>query len=106
MFFQDNETSEDITDFFMLKRMDVVRTSSRLEMEERRRRLDFLKDKTLIVSTNLLAIGLDVESLRVVVNFDLPCDRRTDKVDKKTYTYRNGRCARFGKKIVLTQANS
>lgn len=76
--------------------MNVSTTSTRLDMAERRHRLELIKDATLIVSSNILAQGIDIESLRVVVNFDLPADRRTNHVDQRTYTYRIGRCSRFG----------
>lgn len=89
-----------------MKRMNVLHTSKRLDMDERRQRLDAIKNTTLIISTNLLAHAIDIESLRIVINFDLPADRRTDAVDKKMYMYRIGRCSRFGKQIIYTIANS
>lgn len=90
---------ENITNFFFLKKMDVLNTNASLSMEERRRRLGTLQEKkvTMIVTTNLLARALDIDSLRVVINFDLPKDKRTNMVDKTSYVYRIGRCSRFGK---------
>lgn len=86
--------------------MKVLNTNTRLGMKERRRRFDLINERTLIVSTSLLARAIDIESLRVVVNFDLPSDRRTDAVDVNTYMYRIGRSSRFGKYTIFTTAVS
>lgn len=86
--------------------MKVLNTNTRLGMKERRRRFDLINERTLIVSTSLLARAIDIESLRVVVNFDLPSDRRTDAVDVNTYMYRIGRRSRFGKYTIFTTAVS
>lgn len=81
--------------------MDVLSANKTPDTEARRHRFDLLKEKTMIVSTNLLARAIDIASLRVVINIDLPSDLRTNAVDGKTYLYRIGRCSRFGKWIKL-----
>ena len=56
--------------------------------------IEFLvfKDKklTLLLATDLLARGIDIDSLECVVNFDVPRDI-------ETYTHRAGRTGRMGK---------
>ena len=42
-------------------------------------------------------IGIDVEQVTVVVNFDVPVDREGN-ADFETYLHRIGRTGRFGKK--------
>lgn len=59
-----------------------------LRMEE------FRSAKTrVLISTNLLARGIDVQGVSVVFNFDLPPFE-----DKENYIHRIGRCGRFGRK--------
>ena len=43
-----------------------------------------------------LFVGIDVEQVTVVVNFDLPVDMRGN-ADCETYLHRIGRTGRFGK---------
>lgn len=54
------------------------------------------KEKVLI-TTNVLSRGIDVEQVTIVVNFDLPMDMNR-KADCETYLHRIGRTGRFGKK--------
>ena len=56
--------------------------------------LDFKNGKTrLLLSTDLLARGIDVQQLNLVINFDLPRS-------KETYIHRIGRSGRYGRKGV------
>jgi ATP-dependent RNA helicase DDX19/DBP5 len=56
----------------------------------------------VLITTNVLARGVDVPAVAVVVNFDLPTERlgNTGRVlgDCATYVHRIGRCSRFGRK--------
>jgi superfamily II DNA/RNA helicase len=55
---------------------------------------DFRESKTrLLLTTDLLARGIDIPAVNLVVNFDLP-------LSKETYMHRIGRCGRFDKKGV------
>ena len=51
-----------------------------------------MKNQTLI-TTDLLARGIDIPQVNLVVNYDLP-------PNKETYIHRIGRCGIFGKKGV------
>jgi ATP-dependent RNA helicase DDX19/DBP5 len=53
------------------------------------------KEKVLI-TTNVMARGIDVEQVTMVVNFDLPVDQN-GRADCETYLHRIGRTGRFGK---------
>ncbi|XP_030842392.1 ATP-dependent RNA helicase DDX19A [Strongylocentrotus purpuratus] len=53
------------------------------------------KEKILI-TTNVMARGIDIEQVTVVVNFDLPVDMN-GQADCETYLHRIGRTGRFGK---------
>lgn len=55
---------------------------------------DFKKGKTrILVSTDLLSRGIDVQQVSIVINYDIP-----STVDK--YLHRIGRCGRYGRKGV------
>jgi superfamily II DNA/RNA helicase len=62
---------------------------------DRKRRMDeFRKGMTrVLIATNLLARGIDVQQVEVVFNFDIPSFE-----DKENYIHRIGRCGRFGRK--------
>jgi translation initiation factor 4A len=57
---------------------------------------DFRSGATrVLIATNLLARGIDVQQVSVVFNFDKPPFE-----DKENYIHRIGRCGRFGRKGV------
>ena len=68
---------------------------SNMTQEERNNIIQEFRDgKTrLLLTTDLLARGIDIPSVNLVVNYDLPSS-------KETYVHRIGRCGRFGKKGV------
>ncbi|EAY10396.1 Helicase conserved C-terminal domain containing protein [Trichomonas vaginalis G3] len=50
----------------------------------------------VLLTTNLLARGIDIPSCNVVINFDMPRMERFEP-DYDSYLHRSGRCGRFGK---------
>lgn len=50
----------------------------------------------ILITTNVLSRGIDIEQVTIVVNFDLPVDQE-GKADCETYLHRIGRTGRFGK---------
>ena len=48
----------------------------------------------IILSTDLLARGIDIQQLSLVINYDLP-------IEKETYIHRIGRSGRYGRKGVV-----
>jgi len=66
-----------------------------MENNERRRRMEeFRSGKVrVLISTDLLARGIDVQQVSLVINFELPMNR-------ENYIHRIGRSGRFGKKGV------
>jgi ATP-dependent RNA helicase DDX19/DBP5 len=50
----------------------------------------------VLVTTNVLARGIDVSSVSMVVNYDLP-DTQDGHADPQTYLHRIGRTGRFGR---------
>ena len=55
---------------------------------------DFKNGKSrILLSTDLLSRGIDIQQLSLVINFDLP-------MSKETYIHRIGRSGRYGRKGV------
>lgn len=58
---------------------------------------DFRKGVTrVLITTNLLARGIDILQVSLVVNFDIPLDSNF-LPDPETYLHRIGRTGRFGR---------
>ena len=61
--------------------------------EENRQWLNFKCQTRILLSTDLLSRGIDIQQLSLVINFDLPRS-------KETYIHRIGRSGRYGRKGV------
>jgi translation initiation factor 4A len=66
-----------------------------MEVAERKKRMEDFRSGSvrLLISTDLLARGIDVQQVSMVVNFELPLQR-------ENYVHRIGRSGRYGKKGV------
>ena len=76
----------------------VAVLSGELTVEQRISVLDRFRAglEKVLITTNVLARGIDVEQVTIVVNFDLPMDQNRE-ADCETYLHRIGRTGRFGK---------
>ncbi|CAD7078289.1 unnamed protein product [Hermetia illucens] len=76
----------------------VAVLSGELTVEQRLLVLDRFRDglEKVLITTNVLSRGIDVEQVTIVVNFDLPMDGH-GRADCETYLHRIGRTGRFGK---------
>jgi len=76
----------------------VALLSGELSTDARIAVLDRFRDglEKILITTNVLSRGIDVEQVTIVVNFDLPVDVN-GKADCETYLHRIGRTGRFGK---------
>lgn len=54
-------------------------------------------ESTVLITTNVLARGVDVDNVCLVINYDIPTDERGGP-DFETYLHRIGRTGRFGRK--------
>jgi ATP-dependent RNA helicase DDX19/DBP5 len=58
---------------------------------------DFRSNKTrILITTNVLARGIDILQISLVINYDLPLDANS-KPEPETYLHRIGRSGRFGR---------
>jgi translation initiation factor 4A len=66
-----------------------------MDVEERKRRMTNFRSGAVrvLISTDLLARGIDVQQVSLVINYELP-------VQKENYIHRIGRAGRFGRKGV------
>lgn len=55
-------------------------------------------ESTVLITTNVLARGVDVDNVCLVINYDVPVEGRTQQPDFETYLHRIGRTGRFGRK--------
>ncbi|XP_055629576.1 DEAD-box helicase Dbp80 [Toxorhynchites rutilus septentrionalis] len=76
----------------------VAVISGDLTVEQRLAVLDRFRAglEKVLITTNVLSRGIDVEQVTIVVNFDLPMDQH-GRADCETYLHRIGRTGRFGK---------
>lgn len=54
----------------------------------------------VLITTNVLARGVDVPAVTLVVNYDLPIMHRSREPDYESYLHRIGRTGRFGRRGV------
>ena len=73
--------------------------SGDLTVEERTVALQRFRDgiERVLIATNVMARGIDVDQVTVVINYDLPVNNDTKEIDYETYLHRIGRTGRFGK---------
>uniref|UniRef100_A0A1A9X3F0 RNA helicase n=1 Tax=Glossina brevipalpis TaxID=37001 RepID=A0A1A9X3F0_9MUSC len=76
----------------------VAVLSGELTVEQRLTALDRFRVgyEKVLIATNVLSRGIDIEQVTIVVNFDLPIDGEGN-ADCETYLHRIGRTGRFGK---------
>jgi ATP-dependent RNA helicase DDX19/DBP5 len=70
-----------------------------VEAQDRDRVMQDFRDmkSNVLITTNVLARGVDVDTVGLVVNYDVPVDRN-GQPDYETYLHRIGRTGRFGRK--------
>lgn len=70
-----------------------------MSSKERDRVIDDFRDARtkVLITTNVLARGIDILQVMLVINYDLPLDGH-NKPDPETYLHRIGRSGRFGRK--------
>lgn len=101
IFVQKKETADKL--YFNMKQeghaVSVLHGS--LQVQDRDRLIDDFREgrSKVLITTNVLARGIDIPSVTMVVNYDMPFDKN-NKPDPSTYLHRIGRTGRFGRKGV------
>jgi ATP-dependent RNA helicase DbpA len=86
------ETVERLSEYFNSRKLPASVFHGGMEQDDREKELIKFRNgsRTVLVSTDLAARGLDIENIEHVVHFQMP-------LDEKSMTHRNGRTARAGK---------
>ncbi|KAH7380411.1 P-loop containing nucleoside triphosphate hydrolase protein [Phaeosphaeria sp. MPI-PUGE-AT-0046c] len=99
IFVRTRRTAEELEKRMVAEGHKVAQLSGALEGQDRDRVIDQFRsgDAKVLITTNVLARGIDVESVTMVINYDVPtmADGRT--ADPETYLHRIGRTGRFGR---------
>lgn len=101
IFVQTKKTADEL--YFKMKKeghaASVLHGS--LDPADRDRLIDDFREgrSKVLITTNVLARGIDIPTVTMVVNYDMPYDRN-GKPDPATYLHRIGRTGRFGRKGV------
>jgi len=93
-------TASEIADRLTKEGHKVVAVHGAFEGSERDSILeDFRQGRAkVLITTNVLARGIDVQSVSMVINYDIPMKGRHEDVpDTETYLHRIGRTGRFGR---------
>jgi ATP-dependent RNA helicase DDX19/DBP5 len=73
---------------------------SKLTKEERDECIKKFREGSInvIIATNVLSRGFDMHTIKLVINFDVPSQRKNDILvpDYESYLHRVGRSGRFG----------
>ena len=77
----------------------VINLHGGLSTNERDEVMDGFRrgDAKVLITTNVLARGIDVLQVNLVINYDLPLDSTGRNPDYETYLHRIGRTGRFGR---------
>jgi len=99
IFCQTKQTAAWLSDELRKDGHALALLSGDLGPEERLMVLDRFRQglEKILITTNVLSRGIDVEQVTIVVNFDLPVDQ-SGVADCETYLHRIGRTGRFGKR--------
>jgi len=99
IFCQTRNTAKWLVDKMTEEGHAVALLSGELSVEDRISVLDRFRDglEKILVTTNVMARGIDVEQVTIVVNYDMPTEKDEATADCETYLHRIGRTGRFGK---------
>ncbi|KAL8284223.1 hypothetical protein RQP46_004972 [Phenoliferia psychrophenolica] len=92
------ETADEIGRRMTAEGHQVTSLHGKLEVADRDAVMESFRDgKTkVLITTNVIARGIDVLQVNMVVNYDLPLNQ-AGKPDPETYLHRIGRTGRFGR---------
>ncbi|CEG69723.1 Putative ATP-dependent RNA helicase [Rhizopus microsporus] len=76
----------------------VISLHGKMLPEERDKAMDDFRrgEYKVLITTNVIARGIDISQVSLVINYDLPLDQRNN-VDFEAYLHRIGRTGRFGR---------
>lgn len=98
IFVKTRASATEITDRLTAEGHQVACLTGEYEGKQRDVIIDAFRDGTakVLIATNVLARGIDVQTVSLVINYDIPLDMQ-GKPDPQTYLHRIGRTGRFGR---------
>ncbi|EPQ31095.1 uncharacterized protein PFL1_01284 [Pseudozyma flocculosa PF-1] len=95
------ETADRIAQKMTAEGHKVDSLHGRLETADRDRTIDAFREgkSKVLISTNVIARGIDIQQVTLVINYDMPLTNNGE-ADAETYLHRIGRTGRFGRKGV------
>ncbi|KAI5963387.1 DBP5 [Candida theae] len=99
IFVEKKETSEKLWHRMRQEGHKVSLLHGSLQAGDRDRLIDDFREgrSKVLITTNVLARGIDIASVSMVVNYDLPVTGPQREADPSTYLHRIGRTGRFGR---------
>ena len=99
IFVETKRSAADLTQKLVRDGHQVGLISGDLTVEERTAVLKRFRDgnERVLIATNVMARGIDVDQVTVVINYDLPVNYESREAAFDTYLHRIGRTGRFGK---------
>ncbi|KAG5422250.1 DBP5 [Candida metapsilosis] len=99
IFVEKKETSERLWHKMKQEGHKVSLLHGSLQAADRDRLIDDFREgrSKVLITTNVLARGIDIASVSMVVNYDLPVMGPKRQADPSTYLHRIGRTGRFGR---------
>ncbi|KAF9972008.1 RNA helicase required for poly(A+) mRNA export [Actinomortierella ambigua] len=98
IFVRKRDTADDIAKRMKEKHHSVVSLHGKLEPAQRDQVIDSFRSgqSKVLITTNVIARGIDIANVNMVVNYDLPT-HMDGSPDPETYLHRIGRTGRFGR---------
>ena len=99
IFVRKKATAEELEARMIRDGHKVAQLSGNLEGDARDKVIDAFRsgEAKVLITTNVLARGIDVQSVTMVINFDVPTMANGRDPDPETYLHRIGRTGRFGR---------
>lgn len=99
IFVRKKTTAEELESRMIADGHKVAQLSGNLEGDARDKVIDAFRsgEAKVLITTNVLARGIDVQSVTMVINFDVPTMANGRDPDPETYLHRIGRTGRFGR---------
>jgi translation initiation factor 4A len=93
IFVNTRSRAETLAEQMRKRGFDLDYIHGEMDVDERKRRMSAFRtgDCRVLISTDLLARGIDVQQVSLVINYELP-------VQRENYIHRIGRSGRYGKK--------
>lgn len=95
------ETADRIAQRMTAEGHRVDSLHGKLDTAERDRTIDNFRSgrSKVLIATNVIARGIDIQQVTLVINYDMPLTQRGEP-DAETYLHRIGRTGRFGRRGV------